>query len=275
MSKITIVTDSTSCMTREYVEKNDIKVMQILVDFDGTVIREGFQGEYEESYKLLQACDDFPKTSQPPIGEFEAVFKNAIENNGEVIAIMVSSKTSGSYNTALMAAHILESDKISVIDSETSGPNLKVLVERANELANDNKSRSDIVKIIEKEKKHMSVNMTFETLDYIEKAGRLSHSKKVIVNMLNIKPIIGVIDGTIQIVGRSRGKNKAIKQMISDIHPDSKIIHVAYILNRPEAEKLATLISKSYPDAIIKLSELGPSLGTMFGPNSIGILCSW
>ncbi|MCT4663235.1 MAG: DegV family protein [Tissierellales bacterium] len=275
MSKIVIVTDSTSCMTRDYVENNDIKVMPILVDFDGTVIREGFQGEYEESYRLLEICKDFPKTSQPPIGEFEEVFKSAINSGNDVIAIMVSSKTSGTYNTALMAAHMVGSDSISVIDSQTSGPNLRVLVERANELANDGKSRDEIVKIIEKEKKHMSVNMTFETLDYIEKAGRLSHSKKVIVNMLNIKPIVGVVDGTIQIVGRSRGKNKAIKQMIDNIHPDAKIIHIAYILNRDEAQKLGDMVAKKHPDAVIELSEIGPSLGTMFGPRALGILCSW
>lgn len=275
MSKIVIVTDSTSCMTRDYVENNDIKVMPILVDFDGTIIREGFQGEYEESYRLLELCKDFPKTSQPPIGEFEEIFKNAIESDKDVIAIMVSSKTSGTYNTALMAAHMVGTDNISVIDSQTSGPNLRVLVERANELAKDGKSRDEIVKIIEKEKKHMSVNMTFESLDYIEKAGRLSHSKKVIVNMLNIKPIVGVVDGTIQIVGRSRGKNKAIKQMIDNIHPDSKIIHIAYILNREEAQKLGEKVSKKFPDAVIELSEIGPSLGTMFGPKALGILCSW
>lgn len=272
---IRLVTDSTAYIKKDYAEKNNIHIMKILLDFDGLVIREGFPGEFEQYYELLEKSKEFPKTSQPPIGEFVDVFQNEVAQGNEVIAILVSAKTSGTYNTALMASHMVGSDMISVIDSETSGSNIKVLVERANELAKDGKTREEIVKIIEKEKKHMSVNMTFETLDYIEKAGRLTHSKKFVIDLLNIKPIIGVNDGYIQIVGRARGKNQAIKQMIKNINPDSKFINIGYIMNKEEALQLKQKIEDLFPDAIVDIQEVGPSLGIMFGPRALGILCSW
>lgn len=272
---ITIVTDSTAYIQKAYAESNRIKVLKILLDFDGLVVREGFPGEFEQYYTLLEKSKEFPKTSQPPIGEFVEIFQKEMDAGNEVIAIMVSSKTSGTYNTALMASHMVNGDAISVIDSETSGANLKVLVERANELAKDGKSREDIIKIIEIEKKRMSVNMTFETLDYIEKAGRLTHSKKIIVDLLHIKPIVGVEDGFIKIVGRARGKNQAIKHMIKDIHPDAKIINVCYIMNPEEATEIKEKIESLFPHAIVDIQEVGPSLGIMFGPRAIGILCAW
>ena len=112
MSKIKIITDSTAYITKDYILKENIEIIPLTYTFGDESGREGYPGEFGEFYEKLQSTKLFPTTSQPSAGDFLEVFNKAFENNDEIIAILLSSKISGTYNSAVLAKSMLEDKKI-------------------------------------------------------------------------------------------------------------------------------------------------------------------
>lgn len=275
MSNIRIVTDSTAYIPKEFANSNNIDIVPLMVDFEGVSSVEGFPGEFEAFFNRLKTSESFPKTSQPSIGAFAQVFKKAVESGDEVIAIVISSKLSGTYNSASAAADMVAPNKISVIDSETSASNLRMFVEEAKELATSGVSREEIVNVINEGKKRAGINLTVDTLEYLKKGGRLSAGKALIGSILNIKPIIALIDGALVPTGKARGKNKAIEMMISNIPEKVEKISICQIFNMEEALEIKEILGKKYPEVDITIDVLGPVIGAHLGPKAIGICFKW
>lgn len=275
MANIRIVTDSTAYILKEYAKSNNIEIVPLMVDFEGVTSAEGFPGEFEEFFNRLKTSESFPKTSQPSIGAFAQVFKAAVEKGEEVITIVISSKLSGTYNSASAAADMVAPNKISVIDSETSASNLRMFVEMAKELAASGVSREEIVNTINIEKKRTGINLTVDTLEYLKKGGRLSTGQALIGSILNIKPIIALIDGVLVPKGKARGKSKAIEMMISNIPEKVEKISICQIFNMEEALEIKEILKMKYPKVEITIDVLGPVIGAHLGPKAIGICFKW
>lgn len=275
MSEIQIITDSTAYLTKEEIEKYHIKVVPLTVNFQGKEFLEGRPGEFEDFFRNLKESKDFPTTSQPSTGEFAKVFKEAIGEGKEVIAILISSNLSGTYNSATLGAEMSDSRKISVIDSKTTVANLKYFVLKAKELSDQGKSKEEIVAHIEEQKKKMGLYLTVDTLEYLRKGGRLSNAGAMVGNLLNIRPIIKVQDGKLESVGKVRGKKKALEMMIQDIPKDAKIISIPHIFNLEEAEEVQKAIQERFPEARVSIEVLGPVIGAHLGPKALGICSLW
>lgn len=271
MSKIKIVTDSTSYISKEFLKDNDLSVVPLNYVFDGEAFVEGFKGEFDEFFKKLESTKLFPTTSQPAAGDFFEVFKKALENHDEIIAIVLSSKLSGTYNSAVLAKNMLEDKKITIIDSETSASNLRYLVEDALKMASEGKSSKEIAEFINQKKTSMRVYLTTDTLEYLSRGGRLSTLQSTIGNLLNVKPIIELKDGELQLLEKVRGKNKAITGIIDKIPDNVQKISICHILNIEEARKLQDVLIQKFPKAIISIDELGPVVGSHLGPKTLGL----
>lgn len=271
MNKIKIVTDSTSYFSKEFIKDMDLSVVPLNYVFDGESYVEGFKGEYDEFFQKLGSTKLFPTTSQPAAGDFYEVFKKALKDYEEVIAIVLSSKLSGTYNSAVLAKNMLEDKKITIIDSETSASNLRYLVEDALQMSAEGKSSEEIEKFINNKKSKMSVYLTTDTLEYLSRGGRLSTLQSRIGNLLNVKPIIELKDGELQLLEKVRGKNKAIAGIIDKIPEDAQKISICHILNITEAKKLQNSLYEKFPNVIISIDELGPVVGAHLGPKTIGI----
>lgn len=111
MSRIKIITDSTCYISKEYVEKENLAIVPLTYVFDGVSSKEGFKGEFDEFFEKLGSTKLFPTTSQPAAGDFVDVFNEALKENDEIIVIVLSSKLSGTYNSALLAKNMLEDKK--------------------------------------------------------------------------------------------------------------------------------------------------------------------
>ena len=194
MSNIQIITDSTAYFTKDEIKKYNIKVVPLLVHFQGQDGYEGFPGEFDEFFGRLKGSEDFPSTSQPSVGAFEKVFQEAIDQGKEVVAILISSKLSGTYNSAVIGAQMTEPDKISVIDSESSVANMKHMAIQAQKMADEGKTRQEIVDYVEEQKTRMGIYLTVHTLDYLKKGGRLSTTAAFMGSVLNVKPILKLED---------------------------------------------------------------------------------
>lgn len=272
MSKIKIVTDSTAYITKEYAEKENITVVPLNYVFDGVSYKEGFKGEFDEFFQKLGSSKLFPTTSQPPAGEFLEAFEDAFKDDyDEIVAILLSSKLSGTYNSAVLAQNILEDKSITIIDTLTSASNLRFLVEDAVEMAKEGKTSSEIKEFIDKKKENMKVYLTADTLEYLSRGGRLSTLQSTVGNLLNIKPIIQLKEGELSLLEKTRGKNKAIAGIIEKIPEDVSKIAICHALNIDEAKKIKGNLEEKFPNALISLDELGPVIGAHLGPKAIGI----
>lgn len=271
MSKIKFVTDTTSYIDKSFIKKYNVDIVPLSVTFEGSVEDEGLPGEFNAFFERLSKSSDFPTTSQPSIGRFVDVFKKALEDGYEVIVLTLSSKLSGTFNSATAAANMVDPSKISVIDSLTAVANLKALVEKAIILSEEGLSRQQIVDEIEDQKKRTGVRLTVATLDYLRKGGRLSSAEAMIGSLLNIKPIIGLIDGKLESLSKVRGKKKALERMLEDIPANATTIGICHINVMEEALAYEKSVQERFPNARTEIYELGPVIGSHLGPEAIGI----
>lgn len=275
MAKIQIVTDSTAYITKDYAELHGIKIAPLSVTFSGVTEDEGSPGEFAAYFEKLKVSPDFPTTSQPSIDTFLKIFEEAIERGNEVLTIVISAKLSGTYNSASVAAEMIASDKISIIDSVTTAGNLKLLVNRAKEMAEEGLSRQEIVETLEAEKLKTSISLTVDTLDYLKKGGRLSGAQALIGSMLQVRPVIALVDGKLEPVGKVRGKSKALDMMVGRIPENVEKIVICHIFAIDEAMTLKAQLEAKFPKAEVLIDELGPVIGSHLGPKAIGICSKW
>lgn len=275
MNKIKIVTDSTAYITKEDAAIHGIKIVPLSVTFSGVTEDEGYPGEFEAYFEKLKSSPDFPTTSQPSIQSFSDVFEEVIAEGYEIITIVISSKLSGTYSSASVAAGMIAGDKISVIDSESTASNLKLFVMMAKELAEKGMSRSEIVETIEREKKKTSISLTVDTLDYLKKGGRLSGAQALIGSMLKVKPVIALIDGKLEPIGKVRGKNKALEMMFERIPQNVERISICHIFALDEAVAIKDQLEIKFSKAQVYIEVLGPVIGSHLGPKAIGICSKW
>lgn len=272
MEKIKIITDSTGYIPKKYIDENNITVVPLHYSLGGEMKSEGFPGEFTGFFKELEKSDLFPTTSQPSTGDFLEEFKKAFDEGYEgIIAILLSSKLSGTYNNALIAKNMLEDERISIIDSQQSVASLRFLVEDATSMVKDGKNMDEIVDYIENKKNKIHVYFTVDTLEYLKRGGRLTGFEFAIGSILNIKPIIQLKDGELKPVGKVRGKNKAVSAIIENLYSDVKRISICHILNEDEALKLKENLASEYPKADISIDELGPVIGSHLGTKGIGV----
>lgn len=272
MSKIKIITDSTSYLSKEYAYEKDITVVPLNYIFDNVSYVEGFRGEFDDFFHKLETSKLFPTTSQPSAGEFYDAYVEALKHYDEIVVILLSSKISGTYSSAVTASKMLEGKKISIIDSQTAVSNLRNLVEDAYHMAQEGYSSEQIVTAIEEKKRNMKVYLTTGTLEYLRRGGRLSNVQSTLGNLLNIKPILELKDGKIDLLEKVRGTNKVVSNLLSKISDDVKEINICHISNKEAADSLYNTLRERYPNAKIGIDEIGPVIGAHLGPKTLGIL---
>lgn len=273
MSKIKIITDSTAYIDKSFIEEHNIDIVPLAINFEGLVEDEGLPGNFDIFFDRLSKSSDFPITSQPSIGRFVKAFKNALKDGYEIIVITMSSKLSGTFNSANAAAEIVDltGNKISVLDSLTTVANLKFLIEKAVFLAEKGVPAKQIVKEIETQKKYMGIRLTVSTLEYLKKGGRLTTTEAMIGSLLNVKPIIGLIDGELKALNKVHGKKKAMEKMLEDVPPNVSHISISHIEILEEAKRYEKLVRERFPKAQTEICEVGPVIGSHLGPETIGI----
>ena len=165
---------------------------------------------------------------------------------------------------------MLENEKIYIIDSLTSATNLRFLVEDALSMAKKGCTSEQIVNFLEDKKSNMFIYLVTDTLEYLCRGGRLSNIQSTLGNLLNIKPIIELRDGKLELIEKVRGKNKAISNIINKIPDSVEKIGICQILNLEEAEKIKQTLENKFPNAIISIDDLGPVIGSHLGPKTLG-----
>lgn len=204
---IRIVVDSSCDLTEKEANEKGIIMLPMSIEWDGETYKDGVELYGDLFYEKLENSDIIPKTSQVTPVAYEKVFREAKEAGDDLVCITASSKISGSYQSAVIASEVMPEARI--IDSETASVGAEILVELAIALRDEGYSVLEIENILNMEKKKILVIAVLSTLKYLRHGGRISGAAAVAGELLNIKPVIGIKDGRVQLLSKVRGFRKA------------------------------------------------------------------
>ncbi len=275
MADIKIITDAGADLTLEQQRQYDIEVLPLRIYADGKEYLAGVDTFSDDFYALLDTLNDFPKTSQPTTAEFYDLFKKYTDDGTQVLMITLSSKASGLNNNANLAkSMILEENPdavIEVVDSYRYSYAYGMGVIEAAKLAKEGKTIPEIVKAVLELMESYTVYFIPNTLEYLEKGGRINKASLVFGNMLDIVPVLSLVDGTVSAVGKVRGRKKIAKKIFdyATSHHPEQADTTFYIPNGKldsEVAEIAKLLKEKYPNCNIIEYKVGPLIAAHIGP---------
>lgn len=211
--KTRIIVDSTADLMPEY--KSRVHTVPLTVHFGDEEFVDGITIDHKTFYEKLIESDVLPTTSQATPDAFMQEFDKAKEAGESAVVITLASKFSGTYQSAMIAA--ADYDNIFVVDSASAAMGSGILVELAFRLLDEGKCAEEIAQLLEEEKKKIVIVALVDTLEYLKKGGRISKAVAFAGTMLNIKPVLSVIDGQINMLGKARGSKMGNNLLVQEI----------------------------------------------------------
>lgn len=273
---IKVITDTMCDVPKDMAERYNIRVMPLTVHFGNESYKDGVEITREEFYSKLEVCEELPTTSQVPPIQFLDAFKEELEKGNDIICINGSGKLSGTYNSAVLAKNQLESNRVFVIDSEGVTMGAGMLAIKAARLAEQGMEIQAIDEEIRASVKRMQYFFVVDTLKYLHKGGRISLSASVLGSILNIKPILNMKDGKLELIDKARGIKKAISNVFDMIEQNNwslegKIVGINHTIAPENAALLEEYLLKEYKVKEIIRGEVGSVVATHAGPGAVAM----
>lgn len=215
---VQIIVDSTADFSAKEIEKRQITCIPMTVTFGNEQYIDGVDLTKEEFFVKLTNEKEFPKTSQPSPAKFAECFEEAKENGDDVVAILVSGALSGTVQSATIAKDIAEHEGVYIVDSNTVTLGIRLLVDHAVRMRDQGKSAAEIVERLEELKDRVRIYAGLDTLEYLQKGGRISKAAASLGRLAGIKPIITIDEeGKVAMCGKQRGNKNVFRQIIKYI----------------------------------------------------------
>ena len=275
---IKIVTDSTSYISDEYIKKYDIKLVSLNVIINGVSSRE-IDIENEVFYEEIKNSKEIPKSSQPIPEEMLNTFREIVEDGDSIVGIFLSSKRSGTYSNANMIKDMILEDypdaEIHILDSKTNCMQMGFAVIEAARTASEGKSINEVINAANHVINNSRFLFTPETLEYLKKGGRIGGAAALFGNVLQIKPILTVVNGETSVFKKVRTRKKAIEEIVKTVLEEIEAkgfgdIVVHHINCQEDGLKLAKALENKLGKKV-DIQSIGPVIGVHVGPGSIGI----
>lgn len=273
MQKIKIITDSTVDLPKELLKELNVDVLPVLINFGEKSYLDGIEITLDEVFKRIDSGDVFPTTAQITPNRFVEAFKKYIDEGYKVLAVMMSSGMSGTYQSACIAKQMLETDDVYVVDSQTITSGLGLLVIKAAQLIDKGLPIEEIVKELEEIKPYINSSLSFDSLDNLVKGGRLPKAVSVVTGMLGIKLILEVKDGVMSVKGKVRGSKKASKRIINDMETLIPRKDLPVIIVNVNNDEIAIPLKEYLESNNINYIEgpVGCSVGIHSGDKAVGL----
>ena len=264
------VTDSTADLPDEWRGRYDIEVVPLKVLFGDETFRDGVDMNNEEFFARLATSTKLPTTSAPSPGEFAELYTRLAKDHEGCISIHIGGQLSATAEAARVGAQSVEGFPVSVIDSETVTMPMAFLCRVAAECATLDEATAAVEARIPK----CRVLALLDTLRYIEMGGRVSRAQAMIGTMLDLKPLLLVVDREIKPVDRVRTRSRAIPRMVDFFEKDLPVEHVAVVHAQApeEAERIASDLRQRLPGLEVPVGQIGCVLGTHTGPKALGVV---
>jgi len=271
---ILILTDSASDITAAELTTQQISCVPLSVIFGDTTYETLNTNDF---YHLLTTSGIFPHTSQPSPERFCQVFEAAKERGDSVIAILISSALSGTYQSAVLAKNIVDYDNIYLIDSLNATVGMRLLIDEAVRMRDAGHDAEEIVSALEDLKSRIRLLVIVDTLEYLQKGGRLSKAAASIGTLAQLKPLVTVIpEGTVSVIGKAIGKNRAAQTLLKEfaLHKADPNYPAYPVFSQfpDNCDLLLKKLSVQAPDLSFKDPvNMGAIIGTHAGPGAYGI----
>lgn len=258
MEKIKILTDSCLDLPEELIKQNNIEVIPVLINFGDKSYIDREEINLEQMQEKIQSEKILPTTSQITPIRFEEIFRKHLDEGYKVLAILMSSNMSGTYNSACIAKDMIESDDIVIVDTQVITSAQGFLVLKACELRDKGLSaeaiKEEILTMIPK----MNASLCFESLENLVRGGRISKTAGAIGTALGLRVIVGFQDGMMVAKDKVRGNKKALKKIISDYESSNPDKNEPVILIEIESPEMKAELKKYLDDNNIKYLETTP-----------------
>jgi DegV family protein with EDD domain len=266
---IQVVTDSTSDMPEGLVNELGIRVVPIYLRFGDKTYRDGVDITRDEFYSMLVSSPVHPATSQPNPEDFASVYKEYCDNTEGIVSIHISSKISGTYNSAKMARKTLKSQcPIEIIDSKFNSAGLGLVVTSAARSAQNGASLAEVVNEANKAVKEVRMYGMFETMKYLARSGRVNKTIAAASRFLNVMPLLTFHDGEIVRAGLVRTISKGIEKIYDFVKNNTPISKLVIVHSQvpDQVNLLKKRLDEFIKEETISIAELGAGLGVHGGP---------
>ena len=275
---IKIVTDSTSYIPEEFINKYDISVVSLNVIMNGESIRE-VDLDDEAFYSKMEESTEIPSSSQPSPDEIYNTFENIIKEGNSIVGIFISSDMSGTVSSANLIKNMLlekyPTAHIEIVDSRSNCMQMGYVAIEAAKAAAAGKSMEEVIDVCTSVINNSRFLFTPDTLDYLKKGGRIGGASALLGTLFQIKPILTVCDGKTTVFTKVRTKKKAVDTLVTTLVNDLQgkelggvIVH--HINCQDEGLSLAAKIKKQL-GVDVQIDTIGPIIGLHVGPGSIGV----
>jgi len=280
MNKVMVVTDSTSNIPDQLLNGNPIQILPLQVIWDHKVYKDGIDIQPKEFYERLSVDKNLPSTSQTTPEEFKAEYARLIEEGYDIISIHISSKLSGTMDSAIQAKRAFPGAKIELIDSLSTSMAMGFQVLSAARMAGMGASLSECKSVATEATKHTGVYFALNTLEFLHRGGRIGGAAAFMGTMLNLKPILELKDGRIEAVERVRTFSKTVDRLLdlveAKVGNDKGPVRLAAIhANDPDmADQLLARAIKRFSNTVVTdavTTTISPVLGTHTGPRALGL----
>ena len=277
MNKVIIATDSSAYLPKEYVDKYQIPVLPLTVNWEGKSYYDGIDIQAEEFYQQLAQSKSMATTSQVTVGQFLEVFGKLLDAGNQVLYLGISSGISATINSALQAkAELGDPENLIVMDSQFVSMALGLMVLEVAKAAENGASLQECYQLAQDAVGRIGVFFTVDTLEYLHRGGRINSAKRLLGSALNLKPIMEIRDGKIELVESVISRKKALNRMVDLIEKgvDGRSpvrlapFHALAFDDMVIMENLA--IERMHPIEIIR-SEVSPVIGSHVGPGTVSM----
>lgn len=274
---IKIVTDSTANLPPDIVAKYSIHVIPLRVIFGSDTRLDGVDINTEDFYRLLEASDELPRTSQPPSAEFFELYSGLLQEDTEIVSIHISSALSGTVNSAQAAREMLPNPgQVRVVDTRFTAMATGMMTIAAAEAALTGRTSQEILAMLDRMIQGTTLYLVVDTLKYLAKGGRIGGAAAFLGSALSIKPLLSIQDGRVEPIEKIRTKSKATSHMIDLL--EQKLGHETPIWTAaihtnalPDAEMLLDRVRSRFNCTRTYVADAGPTLGTHVGPGCLAL----
>ena len=277
-ARIAIVTDSTSDIPRPFVESLGIHMMPQILIMGTRTWRDGVDIDPPAFYELLRTSSTFPSSSQASMQDFYDLFHRLSAEYDGIVAVVVSSKLSGTINSAQAAADELADVPIEVIDSYAASMQLGLIVLATARAAVAGAGLEEVAAVARAAVEKTCIYFVVDTLEYLHRGGRIGMAARLFGTALNLKPVLTLSDGVVTPVARIRTRRKALDHVYGLLDDqlagvDPALLHMAvlHVAAPDDGAELAAQVEARFRPGEMIVGEAGPVVGAHVGPGTVGV----
>ncbi len=267
---IKIIADSSIYIKKKDADALKIRIVPMNYYFNDKSYLESFSDDNDGFEELFNSNEKLT-TSHPNPTAFQAAFEEELSMGNTVICLTISSRLSGTYNSAVIAAKQTGRDDVFVVDSRLTAGGLYLLALEAQKMVECGEKATDIVDKLVALREKIPLVFSVDDMKPLRDSGRIGFVRMSVGTILNIKPILQCKDGVVVADSVARGTNETIKKLVDKIPEGAKSVVVNYISNSRVATTLYNVIQEKHPHIKIQLSKMGPVLGIHLGLQVVGI----